>query len=327
MFKSFLPTIRDYFGFSHREARGFVALLVLLSCILLIPWFYRWLTPLPPPSTTLDQPTLDSLLAVLEAEKAKPKPYYAKPQASEMAVSEPVKMTLFAFNPNNTDLESWQRLGLPRWLAERVIRYRSKGGQFRKKEDLLRIYDFPPDLYKKLEAYIVLEPGQTQSNNSRAFSQESLPAKREQAYAKSAPYDRPAKPAIQPFDVNSADTTQLIQLKGIGSKLAGRIVKFRDALGGFVSTEQYREIFGLDSLVVAELQTYGRILTPARKLAINTASVAELDKHVYLSKRQAEILVRYRDQHGPFKSADDLRSIRVLDVAIIERLKPYLSFN
>jgi competence ComEA-like helix-hairpin-helix protein len=50
---------------------------------------------------------------------------------------------------------------------------------------------------------------------------------------------------FEPVDINSADTTPFIALPGIGAKLAQRIIKFRDKLGGFYSIDQVAETFGL----------------------------------------------------------------------------------
>ena len=46
------------------------------------------------------------------------------------------------------------------------------------------------------------------------------------------------KPKPVAIGINSADTTAFISLPGIGSKLAQRIINFRNKLGGFVKIEQ-----------------------------------------------------------------------------------------
>ncbi|NDK40311.1 helix-hairpin-helix domain-containing protein, partial [Pseudoxanthomonas gei] len=58
----------------------------------------------------------------------------------------------------------------------------------------------------------------------------------------------------------------------------------------------------------------------------NTASAEELDKHPFLSRRQAEIIVRYREQHGAYSSTESLRPIRILDAKTIDKIAPYLEF-
>ena len=221
-----------------------------------------------------------------------------------------------------------QTCALPIWIDK----YRSKGGQFRKKEDLLRIYDFPSDLYDQLEPYIQLKGetgrGGEKGPSGNRFADNSAGDKPGGASPGANRYEKPAyvKPVIQPFDINTADTAQLIALKGIGSGRARQIVKFRDALGGFANTEQFAEIFNIDSLSLSELQQYARIKTEVRKVLVNTATAEELDRSPYLSRRQAEIIVRYREQHGAYANADALKPIRILDAKTIERIAPYLAF-
>lgn len=55
-------------------------------------------------------------------------------------------------------------------------------------------------------------------------------------------------------NLNIADTSQLKRVYGIGDKLSERIVKYRDKLGGFVSMSQLKEVYGLDSTVVEDVE-------------------------------------------------------------------------
>lgn len=245
--------IRDYFGFSHKEARGFSVLIFLTLLCLLIPFVYRLVADRKPVDTSVaDQRKLDSLVALMQAEEAKQPQFGNRADKDKTTAEHFSEPKLFQFDPNTVSVTGWQQLGLPRWLADRIDKYRTKGGQFRKKEDLLRIYDFPPDLYDQLEPYITLKEA---AHSNRAVNESVKPFPNE-PYKKTerTPFperpaytERPAKPVPQPFDINTADTSQLIALKGIGTTLAGRIVKFRDALGGFVSTEQFRDIYGRSS--------------------------------------------------------------------------------
>lgn len=331
MFKRFHSLVRDYFGVSHKEARGFIFLIFLTLLCLLVPFLYRFLADQKPIDTSAaDQRKLDSLVALMQAEEAKQPQYESsldKDKTTSEHFSEP---KLFRFNPNTVSVAEWQQLGLPRWLAERIEKYRSKGGQFRKKEDLLRIYDFPPDLYEQLEPYITLkEVLPSQRFGNKPYSTNEPYASNRTALTERTEHhltEQPVKPTPQPFDINTADTSQLISLRGIGATLAGRIVKFRDALGGFVSTDQYRDIYGLDSLARQELEKFGKIRSTVRKIPVNTATADELDRHPFLSRRQAQIIVNYREQHGAYTSAESLKPIRILDAKTIEKLAPYLEF-
>ncbi|GAB3497127.1 helix-hairpin-helix domain-containing protein [Spirosoma knui] len=331
MFNRFQSLIRDYFGLSHKEARGVIVLLVLTLLFVLAPFLTRFFADRSSVTTSpADQRKLDSLVALMQTEEAK-QPKFGDRRSAEKTTAEHFsEPKLFTFDPNTVSVAGWQQLGLPKWLAERIEKYRSKGGQFRKKEDLLRIYDFPPDLYDQLEPYIALKasPAGTrqESGNFTASARSGYSTDRTEPAERTTYAERPAKPVLQPFDINTADTSQLIALKGIGATLAGRIVKYRDALGGFISTDQFRDVYGLDSSAVDELLKFGKIRTSARKIPVNTASAEELDHHPFLSRRQAQIIVSYREQHGAYTSAESLKPIRILDAKTIEKIAPYLEF-
>lgn len=330
MFNRIQSLIRDYFGFSHREARGFLVLMILTLICLFIPFLYRFIADSKPTDTSAaDQRKLDSLVALMQTEDAR-QPQFAERSDRDKTTAERFsEPKLFNFDPNTVSVAGWQQLGLPRWLAERIDKYRSKGGQFRKKEDLLRIYDFPPDLYDQLEPYIVLANKAAEPNKQQNFTEggtQRLSKELGGTGERPAFAERPAKPALQPFDINTADTAQLIALKGIGATLAGRIVKYRDALGGFISSDQFREVYGLDSLAYEELRKYGQIRSAPRRIPVNTASAEQLDRLPFLSRRQAQVIVSYREQHGAYTSAESLKPIRILDAKTIEKMVPYLDF-
>jgi competence ComEA-like helix-hairpin-helix protein len=325
MFQRLLYAIRDEFGLSRSQARGFLALAVLMLACWFGPLVYdRFVSTTPQTISKADSRTADSLLAILESIQPE-KPSYAQSNYARFSNKETNEnperpLSLFYFDPNIATTEQFQELGMPKFIAERIVKYRSKGGQFRKKEDLQRIYGLQPALYDRLEPYINIPDKQAIANISPA--QPSIPSTSPTASNKPTF----TKPTITTFDINTADTSQLIRLKGIGSKLATRIVKFRDGLGGFVSEAQYSEIFGLDSLALSELNRFAQVRTPVQKININTASPEELDRHPYLSKRQAEIIVRYREQHGAYKSAQDLLNIKILDEKLVNKIAPYLAF-
>ena len=335
MFTRFRSLVRDYFGFLHKESRGFVVLIFLTLLCLLIPFLYRFVADNKPADTSVaDQRKLDSLVALMRVEEAKQSQFADRSDKEKTTAERFSEPKLFAFDPNTVSVAGWQQLGLPRWMAERIDKYRSKGGQFRKKEDLLKIYDFPPDLYDQLEPYITLKEvprtdrfGANKPYANQPYNANERPAGPRTAYSARPAYpERPAKPVLQPFDINTADTSQLIALKGIGATLAGRIVKYRDGLGGFITPEQFRDVYGLDSIALAELEKFAQIRSAVRKIPVNTASAEDLDRHPFLSRRQAQIIVTYREQHGAYTSAESLKPIRILDAKTIEKIAPYLEF-
>src|SRR5205809_817060 len=56
---------------------------------------------------------------------------------------------------------------------------------------------------------------------------------------------RPAGARGRPRGLSSATVAQLDGIDGIGPKLAGRIVQYRDAHGGFRSVEELRQVEGI----------------------------------------------------------------------------------
>ncbi len=327
MLRKILFRIQDFFGISPKESRGAFVLIVLSFILIWIPTVFKWwVLPLFQDDTvpfTIEQ--LDSTAALI------PEPgsgYNTDRNFRESEVpytrddeKSATPTRLFAFDPNTASPAQLQELGVPRFLAQRIQKYREKGGKFRRREDLNKIYDFPPALYSRLEWYIVLPGSGAEIVKPEAGFGEGTPTLPPREFKT---FDRPV-PVV--FDINTADTTQLAMLRGIGSKLSARIVKFRDALGGFHSADQYSEIYGLDSLALSELRRYGRVQSSPRKIAINTATAQELNQHPYFRNRKLnEVIVRYREQHGPFSSAEAMKEIRILDEATLRKMVPYLVF-
>jgi len=61
------------------------------------------------------------------------------------------------------------------------------------------------------------------------------------------------------IEINSADTTALMQLPGIGSKLSRRIVNFRNYKGGFTNLDELKEVYGLSEEVYNDIKKHLRI--------------------------------------------------------------------
>lgn len=137
------------------------------------------------------------------------------------------------------------------------------------------------------------------------------------------------KKEIQPFDINLADTTELKKIKGIGSVLSARIIKYRDWLGGFTSKEQLKEVYGLKDSVLLSLDTLAFIAKEfkPKSLRINTLPSNDIKKHPYVSYNLANALDAYKFQHGTISSIDDLKQIKLFDSVVLQKLSPYLDFS
>ena len=141
---------------------------------------------------------------------------------------------------------------------------------------------------------------------------------------------QPPAPKKQPLvvELNSADTLTLQLLHGIGPAYARRIVRYRERLGGFVSTDQLMEVYGFTPELLAHIAPCLKLDTNAvRRIGINSIELKQLAKHPYVEYYQARDIVRLR-QHGmQFHSADDLRAVPSMADSTLNRLLPYIDFG
>ena len=292
--------VRDVFGFSGSEINGFLILIpLMLALVFSEPLYHAWMDNRP---ADFDEDTkqLDSLITHWESQGAK----HPGPAVNQ-------EVTLFNFNPNTVAVSELQRLGFTENLAKRIAAYRLKGGVFRIKSDLMKIYGLDSTLYEQLYTYISLPAGQL--HQVRSYS---------------SPPSRPSikKGLSSAFDINTADTLLLKSVYGIGPTLATRIVKFRDRLGGFVKAEQLNEVYGLDSTVIQRLLAVG-FIKPGfipQQININRADETALSAHPYLRGKIARALLTYRFQHGDFMEVSDIKKLSILTPDEVDRVLPYL---
>ena len=127
------------------------------------------------------------------------------------------------------------------------------------------------------------------------------------------------------MEINTADTTAFIALPGIGSKLAGRIVHFREKLGGFYSIAQLGETFGLADSVFQKIKPRLKLQSlTLRRININTATAEELKVHPYLKWNIINALLAYRKEHGPFRKKEELKQVMAVTDEMYQRIAPYL---
>ncbi|MDN3202718.1 ComEA family DNA-binding protein [Algoriphagus sediminis] len=133
---------------------------------------------------------------------------------------------------------------------------------------------------------------------------------------------------IKVISISEADSVVLQIVPGIGPTLAGRIVKYRENLGGFHSKEQLSEVYGLSDEVSERIWEYFSLdEISLERLRINSISRDELAKHPYVSYGAAKVILAYRNQHGPFQSSEDLQKIKIFDESWISKISPYLDFE
>lgn len=217
--------------------------------------------------------------------------------------------SLFTFDPNTIDSVGFTRLGLKPFMASNIIKYRNKGGKFRTSADFSKVYGITPDKFKELEPYIAIKEAyklkvDTIVAPKKAFKQDVI------------------------VDLNSADTTLLMQVKGIGRGYAKGIVRFRKETGGFASVDQLHELYGMRPENFDRIRPFCTVNTALiQRIKVNTANVERLNAHLYINFYQAKALFELRRSKGKLKEMSDLKILQEFSSEDLNKLKPYLSFE
>ncbi|MGC8803484.1 MAG: helix-hairpin-helix domain-containing protein, partial [Bacteroidales bacterium] len=208
--------------------------------------------------------------------------------------------TSLRIDPNTASAEMFVRMGFSANIARRIVHYREKGGRFLCIDDVCKIYGIDTGLVYRLKGNWV-------------FPQPIF-------------LDKRSHEPKSKVELNSADTTLLEKLPGIGQLLSRRIVKYRDLLGGYYSVEQLREVYGLSA------ETYQRIYTrlwvdtsKIQKVSIATVTFKELVRHPYVGFELAKRIDKYRKSGRPL-SLDRLLQDSVISPQQAVRLQRYYYF-
>ena len=97
-------------------------------------------------------------------------------------------------------------------------------------------------------------------------------------------------------NLNTADTSQLKQLKGIGSKLSSRIIKYRNKLGGFYAIEQLQEVWGLQENTFNEIKPKLIILKEPNK-KILSEHIQDFISHPYMPFEIRDKMKNFLEHH------------------------------
>ena len=317
--KKYLP---DYLSFTRKERIGIMAIIVLVLCFIILPFLFPFFNT----SKPVDHTAFEKEIAQLQVKEPDSTEAYSKrndagegygqyPFSEKKYDNRPVKGELFYFDPNTIPASEWVRLGIREKTANTIRNYLSKGGRFYKQEDISKIWGLHEDEVKRLLPYVRIE-----TKPVSAFNTYPDPEKK-------STYEKP-KYSIANVDVNRADTTAFIALPGIGSKLAARIIAFREKLGGFYKIEQVAETYGLPDSTFQKIKDKLVITgSNVKKLNINTATADELKTHPYLRYHIANAIVQYRLQHGNFSAVSDFKKIMAVTEEIYNKAVPYLTIK
>lgn len=298
----------SYLRFSKRERIGILTIIVCVAIAYLLPRLFAKSEGVFIEKNALIATTIDTLKIkkTHESEETIEEQTETAFQYEPSVKREFTNHTPFTFDPNILSKEGWQKLGLNERTIKTLINYRNKGGKFYKKEDLQKIWGLPDGFYDFVKDYISIR---TSSSLEKKYT---------------GALNSETERKVWNIELNSADTIALVELPGIGSKLAQRIINFRDRLGGFYSIDQVGETYGLADSIFKKIKPYLHINGGVKKININTATRDELKLHPYIKWNLANILVEYRNQHGHYKSIEELKNISSIDATLFLKIAPYL---
>lgn len=320
MLKDFLS---GYLNFTKKERWGIIILLFFITLTILLPFLFPYFIV----QKKNDHSRFAKEIAALKIKQQDSTARFNKetPDESDYAdyylpseknnYGKQPKGELFYFDPNTLPAEGWKRLGIREKTITTIQKYISKGGKFYKPEDIGKIWGLHEDEINRLVPFVRIE----QKTNDKYILAEN------KEFNKST--EKPKQSNI-PVDINTADTSIFIALPGIGSKLANRIIAFRDKLGGFYKIDQVAETYALPDSTFQKIKDRLVISSQSvKKININTATVDEMKTHPYIRYNMANAIVQYRNQHGGFIALSDLKKIMLVTDDIYNKAEPYLSIR
>lgn len=301
---------KPIFSLTRKERSAFFIIILLIIISFIAPWLYRNMRKSQDMEVFMEY--LKDSVAEIEEE-----------EVEEQLYSDKKEIQYFDFDPNTLSRQEWVRLGLSEAQADVVLYYQERGGRFRDKEDLKKVYVISDEFYIAVEPYIQIIPGKEEIEKENKFERSGNFEK------KTTENTSKKDEADYKININAADTTEWKKIRGIGPVLSQRIINFKKALGGFYSIDQIKEVYGIEEelfqaikpkLTLSDSNNYN-------KIDINVINEVELAKHPYVNRKEAKIIVNYRMQHGDFEHFEEIRKIKGINLEKVSKVFPYLSFK
>ena len=231
---------------------------------------------------------------------------------------------LTPFDPNSADSATLLSVGLRPWQVRNIMRYRARGGRYRQKEDFAQLYGLTLEQYRTLEPYIRIKPQVMAADVIKRPKKNYQPRSASTSRSASSSAFRSSSKLSpgQTVDANTADTTELKRIPGIGSYFARRIVSLRRQRQQFQSKEELLSIRNFPESALSYI-TLSHNYPP---ILINSMTQKELERHPLLNYLQARDIIRLRTNTGRINNLDDLSLLPSFTPQHLKKISSYIEY-
>jgi len=253
---------------SKSNIRGLLYLLPMLAAVLLLSVVAERRSRMPLREAAADAPT-------------------EKVSEHDAETSPPV---MRAFDPNTVSLRELLRMGVPRYAAVSLIKWRQAGKVFAVREEVLLCNGMTDSIYFALEPYI---------NIGKEYALAARDSRRSAA-----------ERHYEPFLVDTVGVATL-RRAGLTRRQAEAFVRYRDMRGRLRDMDEVRECYTLPSDIADSMERYIIFSEPEppSKVDINKADSAALLSVRGIGAKSVGAIMDYRRRLGGFYSVDQLSEI------------------
>ena len=291
-------TVRTFFNYTREQRTGIFALFVIIILLQMIYFFADF------SFETKGNPDKQKWLSI-------------QSKVDSMKVDNSRKLPeIYLFNPNFiTDYKGY-KLGMSVKEIDRLLAFRKQNKYVNSPKEFQNVTKISDSLLNVMAPYFKFPDWVNNKKEFKGFKKYP-----NQAFA--------IKEKIVLIDINQASKEDLIKIYGIGEAISLRILKQKESLGGFVSMEQMKDVWGLSPEVIENLNTHFKVsvLPNFKKIDINNASLKELSQFYYFRYALAKEIVTYRSMRGNINNIEDLTKIKGFPVDKAKVIGLYLDFN
>ena len=290
--------LKSLFVFTSDQRKGIFALLFFIIALQFAYFFVDFSIP------TNEDPEEQKWLSL-------------QPQVDSMKMDIANKRPkMYLYNPNFiTDYKGY-KLGMSVDEIDRLLAFRKENKYVNSSQEFQNVTKVSDSLLNVMAPYFKFPDWVNSKKEYKEFKKYP-----NQAFAKNE--------KIVLIDINQATKEDLIKIYGIGEAISVRILKQKEVLGGFVSMEQMKDVWGLSPEVIENLNSHFKVsvLPNFKKIDINNASLKELSQFYYFKYPLAKEIVTYRSMKGNISNIEDLTKIKGFPVDKAKTIELYLAFN